>query len=346
MADYNGIDIKEYAENGLNDVSGLINRREYDLGIIKARQIAERLVRSYASEKNIEYTTLADTIEKLYSAGFINMDTRDAFHTIRIYANKVVHETDESSNDAENALYLLKNEVQTFMSRKNVSVDRTPIRIERNQTASYLRRQEDERTQAKPQNPYEAERTKPRYDDTRDNDEFDIKASLRKDRAGYRREDDYGNNSRRTARNERRRGDIEERSQIGIYDILKVLIPAVVVILIIIIIKSLMPSKPAVTETSSTETTIESTTAETEATVEETTVEETTEPETEAPVSYKIKGDGVNVRYADNQNRIYAQLSNGTAIGEVTPIDGSDFVQFTLDGVSVVVRKDFIEPAG
>ena len=331
MADLRRMDINEYAQNGLNDVSGLINRREYKRGIIKARQVAERLVRSYAAERNIEYTTFADTIEQLYAANYINMDTRDAFHTIRIYGNKVVHEADDNSNDAENAFYLLKNEIQTYMSRRNVSIDRTPVKIERGQQASYTNREQR-------QNRYDA-------------DERNARMPVREDRAGsgYQRSDmrtdSSARNPRRNARGaERNRGghQREERGGIGIYDILKVVIPIIVVILIIIIIKSLIPQKPSVTETSAVETVIETETSEEESTVEETTVE--TEPETEAPVSYRIKGDGVNVRYADNQARIYTQLSNGTAIGEVTPLEGSDFVQFTLDGVSVVVRKDFIEP--
>ncbi len=226
---------------------------------------------------------------------------------------------------------MLKNEIQTYMSRGNVSIDRTPVKVERGQQASYAGR----------------EQRKTRYD----TDERDIRmpAGNERARSGYQRDDmrTDNRNIRRSGRNaERNRGgyEREERGGIGIYDILKVIIPIIVVILIIIIIKSLIPQKPAVTETSAIETVAET---ETESSIEEMTTEETTaetEPETEAPVSYRIKGDGVNVRYADNQARIYTQLSNGTAIGEVTPLDGSDFVQFTLDGVSVVVRKDFIEP--
>ena len=148
----------------------------------------------------------------------------------------------------------------------------------------------------------------------------------------------------RAGASDRRSGDgyDEEggRRNISVYDIFRIIIPIVAVILIVIIIRSLIPSAPQVVETSPVETS-------TEAPVEtepETTVPET-EPETEPPVvEYQIKGDAVNVRYADNQNRIYDQLDNGTVIGPVTPIEGSDFVQFTLDGVSVVVRNDLIEP--
>ena len=354
MADYRGIDINEYAENGLNDVSGLLSRREYKRGIIKARQVAERIVRSYASERNIEYTTFADTIEQLYAAKLINMQTRDAFHTIRIYGNKVVHEADDNSSDAENAYRLLKNEIQTYMSRRNVSIDRTPVRVERGQQPSYKAYERDGADYD--EDAYEAGRSYGRrgsYGDEYDSDDRETQMPVRGRREQGRGRDDErrrdrntksGRSSAKSGSGRRDDYDEEKRGGIGIYDILKVLIPVVVVILIVIIIKSLIPSKPAVTETTTVvETTAETTTAP-ETTIEETTEPETTETETEAPITYRIKGDGINIRYADNQERIYTQLSDGTAIGEVTPLEGTDFVQFTLDGVNVVVRKDLIEP--
>ena len=101
--------------------------------------------------------------------------------------------------------------------------------------------------------------------------------------------------------------------------------------------------KPA--ETTAAPTSIEETTTLAPETEPETTEPETTEPETtEAVVEYKTSTDGVNIRYADNQNRIYTQLPKDTNIGTVTPIDGSDFASFNLDGVEVVVNKSFIEP--
>ena len=120
------------------------------------------------------------------------------------------------------------------------------------------------------------------------------------------------------------------------------MLPVLVIVLLIVIIRSFMAARTPEETTVETTTVIETTVQETE-TEPETTEPETTEPETTAAVEYRIVSDGVNIRYADNQNRIYTQLSKGTAIGTVTPIDGSDYVAFTLDGVNVVVRKDMIE---
>ncbi len=334
MSDYMGIDMKEFLENGLNEVAGNISRRNYNLSIIKARQLADRVVKSYAAERNIEYTTFADTIESLYAAKTINMESRDGFHTIRIYGNKAVHENDDDPSDAENAYYLLRKEIQTFLSRKDVSVDRTPVRVERNAKPireSSVRREGDDglrRAAARPNRRSDDRRSS---SGNRDRNTRTGQGSGRPDR------------SARSGRNDRQRfnEEQEERRGISIYDILRILIPIVAVILVVIIIRSLIPSSP-IEETTAAET---STEAVTETAEPETTEPETTEPETEPPViEYQISGDSVNIRYADNQDRIYTQLSNGTYIGTVTPIEGSDFVQFTLEGVSVVVRSDLIEP--
>ena len=343
MADYRGIDIKEYAENGLADVAGLLSRREYGLSIVRARQIEERLIRSYALERGIEYTTLADTIEQLYAGGFINMASRDAYHTIRLYGNKIVHESAENEEDAQSAYYLLKNEIQTYLSRKDVSVDRTPIRVDRNTRGPVQedRYSSESRSDGDERRDWGLE-DMPRRNTEGSQRKTDRDRSERSDRDSYNRDRDRRNRDGR--RRERDYNAEEERGGINIYDILRIIIPVVVVILIVIIIRSLLPSKPTVTETSSQPVvTVEQTEPETEETETE---PETTEPETEAPVvNYKIIDDGTNIRYADNQDRIYTQLAAGTVIGAVTPIEGSDFVQFTLDGVSVVVRKDLITKA-
>ncbi len=159
----------------------------------------------------------------------------------------------------------------------------------------------------------------------------------RRPQQGRRAGSQDGRRDRRTPRKE------AARSGITIYDLLRILLPIAVIILLIVIIRSFMAAGQPEETTIETTTVIETTVHETETEVQ--TEPETTEPETTAaPVEYRIKSDGVNVRYADNQNRIYTQLSKGTAIGTVTEIDGSDYVSFTLDGVNVVVRKDLIEP--
>ena len=51
-----------------------------------------------------------------------------------------------------------------------------------------------------------------------------------------------------------------------------------------------------------------------------------------------------NVRLADDQSKIWTQLNEGTVIGRVKLIEGSDFAEFSLDGRTVVIQKKYITP--
>ena len=426
-----GTDIRELTDNGLAEAAGLISRREYNLSIVRVRQTAEFLIKSYASERGIAYTSLADTIETLYEQGVINRDSRDAYHNIRIYGNKAVHDGDDDPEDAQKSYYLLKAEVGTFLSRKTVSVDRTPVRVEtgaetgRSLSDIEVEIDNNKTDYASSRRADNGSRSRAAYDDgedaglragagSRDNpsgsrgpripddarkarlaaelysqwdDESDTRYSGRRsserdgERTGSRdlrrtgsrdgrkggAHDDRrhsnrsgrtkNDNERRRSTDERRRSsgredrrrreDRQERSSFTVYDLLRILLPVLVILLLIVIIRSFMSARQqdsAVETATVIETTAAPETLEPETTEPETTEPETTEPETTAAIEYRIKADGTNVRYADNQNRIYTQLSKGTAIGTVTPIDGSDYVAFTLDGVNVVIRNDLIEP--
>ena len=349
------VDIKELTDNGLAEAAGLISRREYNLSIVRSRQTAETIIKEYAAEKNIEYTTLADTIEKLFQEGVINRTSRDAFHNIRLYGNKAVHEQDNDPEDAQKAYYLLKNEVRTFASRKTVSVDRTPVRIDTapgqrksygdvevnlgsGRSSSYSTGEDDQGSGVDASSLRRSERRKSSGEGRSSGGRS---SQARSAQGRPERRPSQSSAGRRPERRRTRSDAGESRGGFSIYDLLRILIPVIIVILLIIIIRSFLPTKkPAETTTAApAETTI------VQETPAETTVPPTTEAETEPAVQeYRIKGNGVNIRFADNQNRVYTQLSNGTVIGTVTPIDGSDFVQFTLDGVNVVVNKNYIEP--
>lgn len=341
MADNQNTDIKEYAENGLSQVTDALNRRNYNLSVATARQVAERLVRSYASEKKIDYTTLADSIEQLYASGAINMTSRDAFHALRVYGNKAAHDGDCDEDDARNAYHYLKNEVQTWQSRNRVSVDRTPVRVDRNSLyTSSLGNGNRENTLGEDSG---------RRSASQNSDTFVQSTPVRR-----RRTDATlvrsGNRSARRGDMERRRhirgakADPAEESGVDIYSILRIVIPVIILILIIIILISLFGGNGSDSDILPT---TKSSVQESETTPIETTHEETTPIETTpAVVLYQISGDNVNIRYAENTNRVYTQLSKGYEIGEVSDMEGTNYAQFTLDGIAVVVSKDYIEPVG
>lgn len=367
-----GMDIKELTDNGLSEAAGLISRREYNLSIVRSRQTAEFVIKNYASEKNIPYTTLADTIEALYEQRVINRTSRDAFHNIRIYGNKAVHDGDNDPKDAQKAYSLLKSEIGTFLSRKTVSVDRTPIRIDK---VSDRRKAHDIEVELDRRQPEQRRRSTGFADIDADDDRIhtdeeneallrDIRRQMNGGRSERRRSASHDSErSRRSGSSSGRRSsgksssgrrngsqgksskrNAKKSTGFTIYDLLRILIPVFVIILLIVIIRSFMAGQKPAETTEAPTTTIEETTTAAPVTEPETTEPETEPETTEAAVEYKTSTDGVNVRYADNQNRIYTQLPKDTNIGTVTPIDGSDFASFTLDGVEVVVNKSFIEP--
>lgn len=380
-----GIDTAELVDNGLAEAAGLISRREYNLSVVRTRQTAEFLIKSYAAERGISYTTLADTIEALYQQGIINRTSRDAFHNIRIFGNMAVHDGNNDPENAQKAYYLLKAEISTYLSRKTVNVDRTPVRvdngadkkkdisnIEIEMPASGEKKASGRRDRAEDaytaQGKSERRRDKNDYGFDLEDDEALIRDVKRRINGGERDRERRGDTARSTRNGGNRKNNTQRRSgnsnnrnrrpqngrnakrrteepaQFSVYDLLRILLPVIVIILLIVIIRSFMASKKPVETEAQTATVIETVAETTEA--ETTTEPETTEPETTAaPVyEYKTNTDGVNIRYADDQNRIYTQLPKDTNIGTVTPIDGSDFASFTLDGVNVVVNKNFIVP--
>ncbi|MCQ2400864.1 MAG: DUF4145 domain-containing protein [Lachnospiraceae bacterium] len=320
---------------GLLELADLISRREYNWGIVRSRVYEEELVHNYADETETEYTTLADTIDELWKKGVINDKSRENLHGIRVLGNKAVHEGDNDPQDAKDAYFMLKEELQVFADRGNVADnDRTPVMINAGNNGAEISEGE-----------VYIRSNHRNKENTQDGSE-DIDMS-------------YAANRRRPTGNTKSGGNSKNKkkktSGFDLYSVLKILIPVLIVVLLIILIKSLFPKKDPVTvPETSTAVETEAATKETEKETEETTTPApTTEaPTTAAPAKYQIKGEGVNIRLADNPSQVYTQLGNGTVIGEVTDFKNNtgdekydDFAQFRYDSKDVIVSKKFIEKA-
>ena len=118
MAANNVRELQQRAEQGLMEIAGLISKREYNLSMVRSRQFMERLIRDYAEDASLTYTDLADAIEQLYQARRLTREQRDAFHNIRIIGNKAVHEGDSDPQDAQDAYYLLKGQLEAYLNAK------------------------------------------------------------------------------------------------------------------------------------------------------------------------------------------------------------------------------------
>ena len=377
MADIRNTGTWQRIERGLSEMANLMSRGENNLSLVKGRQVMEQIVRLYAGQNFVIYSDLADTIEKLYQGHYIGKTSRDSFHTIRMLGNKAVHEGDNDAQDANRAYRLLEQEIRTFAGgaadqkagpaaggsrqqgsaleeavpepgtagngqRRTLDIPTERERVSLNRAASG--EANGRRASAASQNRrsgQQAQRsaspeTRARYDRLDDRSKRDrSEIPTREDRLRARQ---------RGGRNGSQRGQRRpQQGGVNLYDILRILIPVICVILLVVLIRSFMGGKSSPAETSPSAQT-ESTA---EVMTEPATLEPpTTEPETTAPaaVRYKIKGNAVNARYADNENRVYTQLADGTEIGEVTEVAGTDKVQFTLDGIAVTVNKNYIVP--
>ena len=79
-------------QQGVKEAERLIARKEYNLVMVRARQVLEYMVRCMAERACVVEGDLSDTIDQLYEGQWINKATKDNYHTIRILGNKAVHE--------------------------------------------------------------------------------------------------------------------------------------------------------------------------------------------------------------------------------------------------------------
>lgn len=101
-------------QQGFQETERLLNRRQYNLAMIKARQTLEFMVRYLGDRACIVDSDLMDTIDQLYEGHWISKSSQDHYHKIRILGNKAVHDGDRNPNNASLACQLLSKEVQAF----------------------------------------------------------------------------------------------------------------------------------------------------------------------------------------------------------------------------------------
>ena len=101
-------------QQGVKEAERLIVSKDYNLVMVKARQILECMVRCLAEKACLVDGDLADTIDQLYEGHWIDKTTKDDYHTIRILGNKAVHENDNTAYNANQAYQLLTKQVMRF----------------------------------------------------------------------------------------------------------------------------------------------------------------------------------------------------------------------------------------
>ena len=189
-----------------------------------------------AGQNFVVYTDLADTIEKLYQGHYITKSSRDAFHTIRMLGNKAVHEGDNDPQDAARSYRLLDQEINAFVSGGRSQ--EAPADRER-PAEQTLQRERSSQKEQKLNIPGERTRvpvsreslpssqgSRRRYDNLDDRSTRDRReVPNREDRLRAQRKG-------QPARGGAHRGQRKPQQQgISIYDVLRILIPVICVIL-------------------------------------------------------------------------------------------------------------------
>ena len=105
----------EKIQGGVKETERLIGQRDYNSAMMKARQTLEFMVKQLAERAGIiETSDLKEMIDILYENQWISKSTCEHYHKIRMIGNKAAHEGDASAYNANQAYHMLSQEVYTF----------------------------------------------------------------------------------------------------------------------------------------------------------------------------------------------------------------------------------------
>ena len=337
-------------QQGVKEAERLIVSKDYNLVMVKARQILECMVRCLAEKACLVDGDLADTIDQLYEGHWIDKTTKDDYHTIRILGNKAVHENDNTAYNANQAYQLLTKQVYAFshdfqVSKTfNVPVTETrPVRNTRTGAAagssgtgstSYGRTDgtrprtgtgagNGPRSGAELQGVSDRSRTGGSRNRAGSNTNT---GSRRRNPQSTRRSYGGSSQSGRTRRRKYRPSPVEM--------VLKFLIPLLVVVILIVAIRTLMPGKKKADPTQPETVTTEQIQTEPEA-----PTPEETQPSAD---TYVVTGNKVNVRTEPSANgRILVQLEGGTEVVYVKRYN-NDWTVINYDGQEAYISSQYI----
>lgn len=292
----------EKIQRGVKDTERLIGQREYNSSMVKARQTLEFMVRLLADRACIvDGGDLMETIDTLYQHRWISKTTCEHYHKIRIIGNKAVHEGDSNAYNANQAYHMLSQEVYTFANDyKNAQRGTRPSR-QANRPANRPANRSANRPANRPAN----------------------------------RQPSSGRHQAQDTRSRRRTP--QKRSGFTIYDLLKLLIPVLCIVLLILVIKLVKPAKDNTEPTTTAPTTTE------QQQQTEPTVQPTEPPETTVAVTTTYKTtDTLNVRPAPNTTdaRI-GQLEAGAEVEYVRAHD-NDWAVIMFNGQEAYVASRYL----
>lgn len=324
-------------QQGVKEIERLLARNDYNLVMVRARQVLECMVRCMAERACLVEGDLADTIDQLFENRLISRATKDNYHTIRVLGNKAVHEGDNTPYDANKAYKLLTQEVYAFATEfqgRSPASDRMARSGGSQRPSQAVRTGSGTHPSAGARNSSGNRASGQRSAGSRSS------SGSRQSGSGSRasgRSSYHGGSRQGSGRRKKR------RRVSPLFYLLRFLIPILVIALLVVIIKLFIPGKekkPDPTTTAPTVTTIATQPAPTLPPLPP------TEPPTE-PVAavYRVKGSGVNIRTApstDSGSTVIKQLSNGTEVEYVKRYN-DDWAVINYDGREVYISSQYLE---
>ena len=362
-------------QQGLREAEMLINQKQYNMAMIKARQTLENMVNCLGEKALIVEGDLADSIDQLFERRFISPASKDHYHRIRVLGNKAVHDGDESPYDAEEAFRLLSQEVQTFANafgerkQRPTDVRTVPITSRNPPVRSGAPRNAAHKTGAQRNgensNAYRAGehsgaarggehsgsyRAGERPGAARSGERSGTARPSERpgaERTGQRSEGartgqrppqrSVSRNGQRVSAQSKSRRRMKKRG-FDIYDLLKPGLIFLVLLVVVLVVVKLIPGKNDKKETTASEPSTQ-VTSEAMETTEAMTAE--TAPETEAPKVYTTKGK-LNVRSGPSTDGAkLGSLAAGTVVEYVDTYDDK-WTIITFEGKQAYVATEFL----
>lgn len=336
-------------QQGLREAERLMNQKQYNMAMIKARQTLEYMVNYLGERALIVEGDLADSIDQLFEGRFISQSAKDHYHRIRVLGNKAVHEGDDSPYDASEAFQLLSQEVNAFANSFNrgsqggapVSKRPADVRTMSSSTSrNNLPRSGALRNEAYGTgNPRSTgARTAPLR--TQEHTGGTRSSGTRPDgqRPGQRPpQRNASRTGQRPASHSRSRRRTRKNS-FDVYGLLKPALIFLVLLVLVLIIVKLIPGKDSKNEPTTTPTSAEVTT---EAMTSAETPTTAAEPETEAPKVYTTMSK-LNVRSEPSTNGAkLGTLASGTVVDYVKTYDDK-WTVIMFEGTEAYVATEFL----
>lgn len=328
----------ERIQQGVSDTERLIGQKEYNASMIKARQTLEFMVKLLSKRAGLDDgCDLKTQIDLLYQNRWISKSACEHYHKIRIIGNAAVHDGDSNAYSANQAYHMLSQEVYAFTDSKNAG--RTTGRsFQPSKAAPASGRYSSGSSQSPSAGRYGSASAQggAQILSGASSTQARRSASSRSTQPARSSQGNRSSQNNRRSSSPSRRRTPQKRQTITLYDLLKLLVPVLCIILLFFVIRLFKPGEDTKDTTAATTPSAEYMTEPPSADA----VPDTTAADNAAPV-YKTT-DTLNVRSQPNTDgeRI-GQLAAGTTVEYIRAHD-AEWAVILYNGQEAYVASQYL----